>query len=75
MGACWSQRSTCLGITQALTFPQDCFAGIVQIFTKLCPAGVFINWHELSLILLSFSVPIRTALACPESNLMRDGAS
>lgn len=48
MGACRSQRSTRLGITQALTFPQDCFAGIVQILTKLCPSVIFFVWHELN---------------------------
>lgn len=50
MGACRSKGSTCLGITQALTFPQDCFAGIVQIFTKLCTSVISIDWHELNVM-------------------------
>lgn len=48
MGACWCQGSTRLGITQALTFPQDCFAGIVQILAKLSPSVILIDWHELN---------------------------
>lgn len=39
---------TRLGITQALTFPQDCFAGIVQILTKLRLSATFIDRHELN---------------------------
>ncbi|MET3370959.1 UNVERIFIED_CONTAM: hypothetical protein ABIE34_004238 [Jeotgalibacillus campisalis] len=43
MGACRSRGGTRLGITQALTFPQDCFAGIVQILTKLRLSATFID--------------------------------
>ncbi len=69
MRTCRSKRSTRLGITQALTFPQDCFAGIVQILTKLRRSVICIGWHELN---ATGYVGRRCALEDPYADTERD---